>query len=455
MMVAAGLVARNANQAGLKPRPWVKTILAPGSRASTQILDAAGLTDDLAAMGFATCGYGCMSCIGNSGPILDCLKPVASDLELTSVLSGNRNFEGRISPDVAQNYLCAPALVVAYSLAGTMDIYLSSTPVQTNEAGEDVYLRDLLPTSDEVNEVLERVLTPDVFAASAAGLSCGSAAWEQLACEPSDTYPWDDASTYVRRAPYFDIARTADVVRVSDARILAYLGDFVTTDHISPAGAIASDSPAAAYLREHGVSDGDFNTYGSRRGNHEVMERGTFANVKLSNRLADGRSGGWTRDALTGQLTSIYDASANYRASGQDSVIVAGKMYGSGSSRDWAAKGPLLQGVVAVIAESFERIHRSNLVGMGIVPLEMADGATLETLGLTGAETITVGDIELAACCDGQSRVAVNAEAPDGKVTEFTCIVRVDTPTEASYLASGGILTYVLDRIMDGTLSTS
>uniref|UniRef100_UPI002FDDA568 aconitate hydratase AcnA n=1 Tax=Parolsenella catena TaxID=2003188 RepID=UPI002FDDA568 len=390
MMVAAGLAARRAHEAGLEPKPWVKRILAPGSRAASLILERAGLLDDLRAIGFYTCGFGCMSCIGNSGDILSCLKPLATDVELTSVLSGNRNFDGRISPDVAQNFLAQPALVVAYSLVGTMDVDLSSDPVGISADGSAVYLRDIMPTSAEVQAVLDKVLTPDVYERGMLGLMDGEQSWCSIESSESATFAWDESSTYVRRPPYFEIARAQRSVGVEGARALALFGDFVTTDHISPAGAISPDSPCARYLLERGVSRGEFNTYGSRRGNHECMARGTFANVKLDNRLA-GRPGPVTRNLLSGEVESVFDAAESYGEAGVPLVIVAGRMYGSGSSRDWAAKGPLLLGVRAVIAESFERIHRSNLVQMGILPLEFAKGSGVAALGLDGTE---VYDIE-------------------------------------------------------------
>ena len=366
MMVAAGLAARRAHEAGLEPKPWVKRILAPGSRAASLILERAGLLDDLRAIGFYTCGFGCMSCIGNSGDILSCLKPLATDVELTSVLSGNRNFDGRISPDVAQNFLAQPALVVAYSLVGTMDVDLSSDPVGISADGSAVYLRDIMPTSAEVQAVLDKVLTPDVYERGMLGLMDGEQSWRSIESSESATFAWDESSTYVRRPPYFEIARAQRSVGVEGARALALFGDFVTTDHISPAGAISPDSPCARYLLERGVSRGEFNTYGSRRGNHECMARGTFANVKLDNRLA-GRPGPVTRNLLSGEVESVFDAAESYGEAGVPLVIVAGRMYGSGSSRDWAAKGPLLLGVRAVIAESFETLGVRDLIGLDIL----------------------------------------------------------------------------------------
>ena len=446
MMVAAGLAARHAHEAGLEPKPWVKRILAPGSRAASLILERAGLLDDLRAIGFYTCGFGCMSCIGNSGDILSCLKPLATDVELTSVLSGNRNFDGRISPDVAQNFLAQPALVVAYSLVGTMDVDLSSDPVGISSDGSAVYLRDIMPTSAEVQAVLDKVLTPDVYERGMLGLMDGEQSWRSIESSESATFAWDESSTYVRRPPYFEIARAQRSVGVEGARALALFGDFVTTDHISPAGAISPDSPCARYLLERGVSRGEFNTYGSRRGNHECMARGTFANVKLDNRLA-GRPGPVTRNLLSGEVESVFDAAESYGEAGVPLVIVAGRMYGSGSSRDWAAKGPLLLGVRTVIAESFERIHRSNLVQMGILPLEFAKGSGAAALGLDGTEVYDIEPVDLAAGLPARPRTTVTATRTDGTRVSFDCVVRVDTALEGAFLRNGGILPYVLEEL--------
>lgn len=450
MMVAAGLLARHAVERGLAPKPWVKKVLAPGSHATELLLERCGLVEPLRALGFFTCGFGCMSCIGNSGEIKPCLKARASEIELTSVLSGNRNFEGRISPDVSQNYLCAPALVVAYSLVGTMDVDLTTEPVGVGADGVPVMLSDIMPTDDEVSAALVAHLDPTVFEEGARGLFEGSSAWRSIESSESATFPWDDASTYVRRAPYFDIAREQCVVEVRGARALALLGDFVTTDHISPAGSIAKDSPAARYLTERGVAASDFNTYGARRGNHEVMARGTFANVKLKNALAGGRVGGWTKNLLTGDVEQIFDAAEAYRTSGVPLVVVAGKLYGSGSSRDWAGKGPLLLGVRAVIAESFERIHRSNLVQMGVLPLQFEDGQSAEALGLKGTEVFDVEPVDLSSGLPLPRVATVRATREDGTVMTFRCVVRVDTPMEGAFLARGGILPFVLDALCDG-----
>lgn len=446
MMVAAGLAAKHAREAGLAPKPWVKRILAPGSHAASLILERAGLLDDLRAVGFFTCGFGCMSCIGNSGEILSCLKPLASEVELASVLSGNRNFDGRISPDVAQNFLAQPALVVAYSLVGTMDVDLSRDAIGTSANGAPVYLADIMPTSGEIQAVLDEVLAPDVYLRGMEGLMEGEPSWRAIDSAESATFAWDASSTYVRRPPYFEIARKQPHVGVEGARALALFGDFVTTDHISPAGAISPDSPCARYLSEHGVAQGDFNTYGSRRGNHECMARGTFANVKLDNRLA-GRPGPLTLDQRTGELTSVFDAAEDYASAGVPLVIVAGRMYGSGSSRDWAAKGPLLLGVRAVIAESFERIHRSNLVQMGILPLEFIEGEGAATLGLDGREVYDIEPVDLSGGLPARPRTTVTATRADGTRVTFDCVVRVDTALEGAFLRSGGILPYVLEEL--------
>lgn len=446
MMLAAGVLARNAAAAGLQPKPWVKTILAPGSRATEDILDAAGLMPALRDLGFYTCGFGCMSCIGNSGPVLPALHEIASEIELASILSGNRNFEGRISPDVSQNYLCAPALVIAYSLVGTMDFDFETQPLGVKGDGTEVYLRDIWPDNAEVQDLLSRCCTKEVFDRAGAGLFAGDEAWQSLSREASDVFAWDPDSTYVRRAPYFDgMTREAKApADINNARVLLTLGDFITTDHISPAGSIANDSPAARYLEDHGVAPAEFNTYGARRGNHEVMMRGAFANVKLTNKLAEGKKGGWTKDFLDGQIKAVYDAAAHYQEEDIPLVVLAGKMYGSGSSRDWAAKGPMLQGVRAAFAESFERIHRSNLIGMGILPLQFEEGQNAETLGLDGSETISVDAIDFSQGLPNPSTVGVTATKTDGTTVAFNAIVRIDTPTEGEYYYNGGILQYVL-----------
>lgn len=449
MMLMAGVVSRNAAKAGLRPKPWVKCVLAPGSKATELLLERAGLTDSLRELGFYTCGFGCMSCIGNSGPILPAMHDVADKLELASVLSGNRNFEGRISPDVSQNYLATPALVVAYALAGTMDIDLNNDVLGTDADGKPVRLADLWPDEAEIAELMAACVNDDLFEQGARGMFDGTAAWQALGSRASDTFPWDDASTYVRRAPYFDgMQREPEPpAAVEDARVLALLGDFITTDHISPAGSIAADSPAARYLEERGVAPADFNTYGARRGNHEVMMRGTFANVKLQNLLAEGRKGGWTSNFATGEIAPLFDASRAYAQAGDAMMVLAGKMYGSGSSRDWAAKGPMLLGVRAVIAESFERIHRSNLIGMGILPLQFQEGENAQTLGLDGSERITVDAIDFSEGLPNPQVVRVHARKGDGSEVAFDATVRIDTPTEGAYYANGGILQFVLRHL--------
>ncbi|MDO5335542.1 MAG: aconitate hydratase AcnA [Coriobacteriia bacterium] len=446
MMLAAGLLARNASKKGLSPKPWVKTILAPGSKATEMILDEAGLMPGLRDLGFYTCGFGCMSCIGNSGPVLPELHAIADDIELASVLSGNRNFDGRISPDVSQNYLCQPALVIAYALAGTMDFDFSSQPLGKDAQGKDVFLADIWPSADEVDQLLASCCTKATFEESGKDLFEGDERWRSLGGESSDVFAWNDASTYVRRVPYFDgmTKEVTDPAPVKDARVLLDLGDFITTDHISPAGSIALDSPAARYLEGHGVAVADFNTYGARRGNHEVMMRGTFANVKLMNHLAEGRKGGWTRDQLDGEIKSVWDAAEHYQNEGVPLVVLAGKMYGSGSSRDWAGKGPMLQGVKAVFAESFERIHRSNLIGMGILPLQFKEGQNAASLGLDGTETITIDPIDFSQGLPEPAVVCAHAVKPNGDQVDFGAQVRIDTPTEGDYYRNGGILQYVL-----------
>ena len=450
MMLACGLVAQKAAAAGLAPKPWVKTILAPGSKATELLLERAGLLDGLRQLGFYTCGFGCMSCIGNSGPVADELHAVADDIELASVLSGNRNFEGRISPDVSQNYLAAPATVIAYALAGTMDVDLEHDALGRRADGTPVYLADIWPTDAEIDALVDAQVSRGLYEDGARGLYDGDAAWQALGSEPSDTFAWDDASTYVRRAPYFDgMEREPSAPEpIEGARALARLGDFITTDHISPAGSIAVDSPAARYLEEHGVEPADFNTYGARRGNHEVMMRGTFANVKLQILLAEGKKGGWTRDFLGGDVRPLFDAAMDYEAAGVPLVVVAGKMYGSGSSRDWAAKGPALLGIRAAFAESFERIHRSNLIGMGILPLQFAEGESAESLGLDGSERYTVGRIDFSAGLPEPRMVDVKAERADGSTVAFEATVRVDTPTEGRYYEHGGILPFVLRQLI-------
>lgn len=446
MMVASGLIAKKAAEKGLSSKPWVKTILAPGSHATELLLEKADLLPGLESLGFYNCGFGCMSCIGNSGPILEGMRNVSTEIELASVLSGNRNFEGRISPDVSQNYLASPAVVVAYALAGTMDFDFEKTALGEDMQGNAVFLRDIWPSDAEVAALLEAHNTPEVFEEGRANLYTGDEAWASIQVEPSDTFAWDEVSTYVRKAPYFEgMPKQPEApAAIRDARVLVDLGDFITTDHISPAGSIAVDSPAAKYLSDRGVAQSEFNTYGARRGNHEVMMRGTFANVKLQNKLAEGKKGCWTYDFVDNSLTSVFDASQSYAKADTPLVVLAGKMYGSGSSRDWAAKGPLLQGVRAVFAESFERIHRSNLIGMGILPLQFEEGENAETLGLDGSEVFNIENIDFSHGLPNPSVVAISAEKASGETVGFSAIVRIDTPTEGHYYFNGGILQYVL-----------
>ena len=449
MMLACGLLARNAAAAGLKPKPWVKTVYAPGSHAMQLLMGRAGLTDGLQALGFSTCGFGCMSCIGNSGPVLPAMHEISDDIELASVLSGNRNFEGRISPDVSQNYLMAPASVVAYALAGTVDIDLDAQPLGESPDGKPVYLRDIWPADSEIEDLMAKFVDDTLYTEGSQGMFDGDAAWRALDSGEGDIFQWDDASTYVRRAPYFDgMQRDAgEPAPVAGARVLAKLGDFITTDHISPAGAIAPDSPAADYLRERAVQPADFNTYGARRGNHEVMMRGTFANVKLRNLLVEDKKGGWSFDFIAGKETTLFSAAESYKNADVPGIVLAGKMYGSGSSRDWAAKGPMLLGVRAVIAESFERIHRSNLIGMGVLPLQFMDGQNADTLGLTGEEIFDIQPIDFSAGLPSPAVAQVTATRADGSSIGFEATVRIDTPTEGLYYANGGILQYVLRKL--------
>lgn len=449
MMLACGIIAKKATAAGLTVKPWVKTVFAPGSHATELLLERAGLLESLQDLGFGTCGFGCMSCIGNSGPVLPEMHDICDQIELASVLSGNRNFEGRISPDVSQNYLMTPAAVIAYALAGTVDFDMENDALGKGVDGNSVFLRDLWPTNEEV-ESLMGLVDADLYACGAQGLYEGDEAWQNLSSEKGDLFEWDANSTYVRAAPYFEgMGREPELpAPIENARVLALLGDFITTDHISPAGAFAAETPAGRYLMERGVQLADFNTYGSRRGNHEVMMRGTFANVKLANMLVEGRKGGWTCDFTTDEAAWLYNAAMNYKAAKQPVIIVAGKMYGSGSSRDWAAKGPLLLGVRAVIAESFERIHRSNLVGMGILPLQFLEGENAASLGLDGSERFTIGSIDFGKGLPEPQVVDVCAMRDDGAACEFKATVRIDTPTEGEYYVNGGILQYVLRNLL-------
>ncbi|MDE2127411.1 MAG: aconitate hydratase AcnA [Armatimonadetes bacterium] len=451
VMIAAGLVARNAHQRGMTARPWVKTSLAPGSRVVTRYLDAAGLTEHLDAVGFDTVGYGCTTCIGNSGPLLPEVSRAVTEhgLVACSVLSGNRNFEGRIQSEVRANYLMSPPLVVAYALAGRMDIDLVVDPIGVDRSGANVYLRDLWPSQHEVRQVLDEALRSDMFVQNYAEVFRGDEHWNAIVAPKSSMFAWDKASTYVKCAPYFDdmlAEAPAEVPDIANARVLAMLGASITTDHISPAGSIRADSPAGQYLLEHAVPREMFNSYGSRRGNHEVMVRGTFANVRLRNLLAPGSEGGVTIYLPSGEMMSIYDASERYRAEGTPLVILAGAEYGSGSSRDWAAKGPHLQGVRAIIAESYERIHRSNLVGMGILPLQYTDGQTALSLGLTGHETISITGIG-SAISGNAPTVQVEATLDGRAPARFETLMRIDTPRERDYYRHGGILLYVLRQL--------
>jgi aconitate hydratase len=448
VMLGAGLLARNAVARGLRRKPWVKTSLAPGSKVVMEYYERAGLVEPLEALGFHLVGYGCTTCIGNSGPLPDEVSAAVNehDLAVVSVLSGNRNFEGRINPDVKMNYLASPPLVVAYALAGTMDVDLVNEPLGVGDDGQEVYLRDIWPSAAEVARTVEEAVQSDMFRSSYGEVFAGDERWNGLEVPEGDRFAWDEGSTYVRRPPYFDgMPREPEPLQdVHGARCLAKLGDSVTTDHISPAGAIKRDGPAGAYLREHGVEVRDFNSYGSRRGNHEVMVRGTFANIRLRNQLAPGTEGGVTRRLPDGEQTSIYEASMAYQAEGTPLVVLAGKEYGSGSSRDWAAKGTNLLGVRAVIAESFERIHRSNLVGMGVLPLQFPEGESAASLGLSGEEVFAVEGFA-EALNRGELPRTCRVRAGD---VEFEARVRIDTPKEADYFRHGGILLYVLRQLL-------
>ncbi|MET8556290.1 aconitate hydratase AcnA [Streptomyces sp. NPDC004959] len=450
VMVAAALVAKKAVEKGLTRKPWVKTTLAPGSKVVTDYFDKAGLTPYLDKVGFNLVGYGCTTCIGNSGPLPDEVSQAVNDndLAVTSVLSGNRNFEGRINPDVKMNYLASPPLVVAYALAGSMKIDITKDALGTDQNGEPVFLADVWPSEAEVNEVVASAIGEDMFEKSYEDVFAGDAQWQALPVPTGNTFEWDPQSTYVRKPPYFEgmEMEPAPVEDIAGARVLAKLGDSVTTDHISPAGAIKADTPAGKYLTEHGVERRDFNSYGSRRGNHEVMIRGTFANIRLRNQIAPGTEGGFTRDFTQegGPVGFIYDASRHYIEQGIPLVILAGKEYGSGSSRDWAAKGTALLGVKAVIAESYERIHRSNLIGMGVLPLQFPEGQTAETLGLTGEETFSFSGV--TELNNGTTPRTVKVTTDTG--VDFDAVVRIDTPGEADYYRNGGIMQYVLRSLI-------
>ncbi len=454
VMMAAALLAKKAVEKGLTSKPWVKTSLAPGSKVVMNYYEKAGLVPYLEKLGFHLVGYGCTTCIGNSGPLPEEVSNAVAenDLAVVSVLSGNRNFEGRINPDVKMNYLASPPLCVAYALSGTMDWDVENEPIGTAEDGSDVFLRDIWPTPREVQDVIDATIDQEMFTSDYADVFAGDERWRSLPTPEGDTFDWDADSTYVRKPPYFDgmEREPADVEDVTGARVLALVGDSVTTDHISPAGAIKPDSPAGAYLREHGVERKDFNSYGSRRGNHEVMIRGTFANIRLRNLLLDGVEGGFTRDFTAGgEQTTIYDAAQSYAEQGTPLVVLAGKEYGSGSSRDWAAKGTRLLGVRAVLAQSYERIHRSNLIGMGVLPLQLPDGDSAESLGLDGTETFDVTGV--TAMNDGETprTVKVTATKESGETVEIDARLRIDTPGEADYFRHGGILQYVLRSLLD------
>ncbi|MBW0271923.1 aconitate hydratase [Nocardia sp. MH4] len=456
VMLGAALLARNAVEKGLSTKPWVKTNMAPGSQVVSDYYEKAGLWPYLEKLGFYVGGYGCTTCIGNTGPLPEEISAAINDndLSVTAVLSGNRNFEGRISPDVKMNYLASPPLVIAYALAGTMDFDFETDALGQDADGNDVFLKDIWPSAQEIDDTIKASISQDMFRNSYATVFDGDARWQGLATPEGDTFAWDEKSTYVRKAPYFDgmSMDPSPVTDIKGARVLALLGDSVTTDHISPAGPIKPGTPAAQYLDANGVARKDYNSLGSRRGNHEVMIRGTFANIRLRNQLLDDVSGGYTRDFTQegGPQAFIYDASQNYQAAGIPLVVLGGKEYGSGSSRDWAAKGTSLLGVKAVITESFERIHRSNLIGMGVVPLQFPAGQSAASLGLTGTETF---DIEgITALNEGVTpkTVKVTATAEDGKVTTFDAVVRIDTPGEADYYRNGGILQYVLRNMIRG-----
>lgn len=459
VMLAAGLLAKKAVAKGLKAKPWVKTSLAPGSKVVTEYYAKAGLTDDLDALGFNLVGYGCTTCIGNSGPLDESISAAINenDLAVTAVLSGNRNFEGRINPDVKMNYLASPPLVVAYAIAGTMDFDFENQALGQDSNGKDVFLADIWPTPSEVQSTIDSSINRDMFTNQYAGVFEGDDRWKAIPTPKGATFDWDPKSTYVRKPPYFDGMKkeTTPVTDIHAARVLAKLGDSVTTDHISPAGSIKADSPAGKYLSERGISRVDFNSYGSRRGNHEVMIRGTFANIRLKNQLLDGIEGGYTRDFTLdgGPQSFIFDASANYQSQGTPLVILGGKEYGSGSSRDWAAKGTSLLGVRAVITESFERIHRSNLIGMGVLPLQFPSGQTADSLGLDGTEIFDITGIEQLNQGSTPKTVKVVAKpssnsAQGKQPIEFDAVVRIDTPGEADYYRNGGILQYVLRSLV-------
>lgn len=456
VMLAAGVLARNAAAKGLTAKPWVKTSIAPGSKVVTDYYEKAGLMPELEKLGFYVVGYGCATCIGNSGPLEDEISEAIqdNDLSVTAVLSGNRNFEGRISPDVKMNYLASPPLVIAYSLAGTMDFDFEKDTLGQDADGNDVYLKDIWPDPAEVQNIIDTAVDTAMYDKEYGSIFDGDERWRSLDTPTGETFEWDSESTYVRKPPYFE-GMTMDIAPVEDiqgARVLLKLGDSITTDHISPAGSFKSDTPAGQYLIANGVERKDFNSYGSRRGNHEVMIRGTFANIRIKNELLDGVEGGFTRDFTNGGAqATVYDAAQNYKAAGVPLVVLGGKEYGSGSSRDWAAKGTTLLGVKAVIAESFERIHRSNLIGMGVLPLQFPAGESRDSLGLTGTETFDIKGVTELNNGTTPKTLKVTATSEDGKVTEFDAVLRIDTPGEADYYRNGGILQYVLRNLVRGS----
>ncbi len=456
VMIAAGLLAQKAVAKGLKSKPWVKTSLAPGSKVVTEYLAKSGLQPHLDALGFHLVGYGCTTCIGNSGPLA---APIATAIDeaglvVAAVLSGNRNFEGRVHQQVRANYLASPPLCVAYAIAGSVDIDLVTEPLGTGKDGKPVFLKDVWPSAREIQDAVARTINAEMFAKTYGDVYAGDARWRSLKVPAGDTYAWDAQSTYVKHPPYFENMpeKPAPVEEIAGARVLAAFGDSITTDHISPAGSIKASSPAGKYLQSLGVKPEDFNSYGARRGNHEVMVRGTFANTRIKNKLMGGAEGGDTLLMTTGEKMSIYDAAMAYKAAKIPTIVLAGKEYGTGSSRDWAAKGPCLQGVRAVIAESFERIHRSNLVGMGVLPLQFQAGASMDSLGLNGDETYAITGLKRALEGDFSPgmRVQVTAKGKDGKETKFEALLRIDTPNEAAYYRHGGILQYVLRRLIAG-----
>jgi len=451
VMVAAGLVARNALQKGLKSQPWVKTSLAPGSRVVTDYLKKAELDDDLDALGFQTVGYGCTTCIGNSGPLPDEIAAgiEEGDLVACSVLSGNRNFEGRVNQHVKANYLASPPLVVAYALAGTTDIDLINDPIGQDTDGNDVFLKDIWPSQQEISDTVASCMSPDMYTTQYSQATVGPPEWQSIQTSTGELYDWSEKSTYIQEPPFFvDMPVDPPAIKsIEDANVLVSVGDSTTTDHISPAGAIKPSSPAGKYLQENGVEIADFNSYGSRRGNDRVMTRGTFANIRLRNLLAPGTEGGVTKYLPTGEETSIYEASMKYQAEGTSLVVLAGKEYGTGSSRDWAAKGTFLLGVKAVLAESYERIHRSNLIGMGVLPLQFRDGESRDALELDGTEQYT---IQLSDDLKPGQAVEVTAVKADGSEVNFTTKCRIDTPVEVEYYRNGGILHYVLRQLAKG-----